>query len=270
VSRLSRTPLTAALVAALIVTAIVLSGCSAPVGSLAADDVAWVATGASVTLPGSTVTPVNLSTRRRGAPVTVGSLPSALAYTAGNAGLLVTSQGDDMLSEIDPTTHRVVHTVGVGVEPDAVAVAPGGTRGKGLAFVANLDADTVTPVDLGTWRADRPIPVGHQPVALAVYAPASGTATAFVADFGSNTVTPIDVATLRSGPAIPVGPGPQTIAVAATLVLVGNFGNRSLTPIDAASRRPCPSTRRASPSGRRPRPPTCAVGPRSFPSPRPD
>ena len=67
-----------------------------------------------------------------------------------------------MLHEVDTATHAVVHTAGVGVEPDAVAVAPGGTRGKGIALVANLDSNTVTPVDLGTWRAG-PAGGGGQP-----------------------------------------------------------------------------------------------------------
>ena len=126
----------------------------------------------------------------------------------------------------------------MGVEPDAVAVAPGGTGGKGIALVANLDSNTVTPVDLGTWRAGRPVPVGTEPVALAVFVGASGAATAFVADFGSNAVTPIDISTMQPGAAIPVGPGPLAIAVAADQVLVGNFTNHTLTPINATTLRP--------------------------------
>ena len=243
----------------------VLAACTRPVGSATVHDVAWVTTGASVTLPGTDVTPVRLPTRHIQAKVAVGSLPSALAYTAGGRGLLVVTQGDDTLHEIDPATHGVVDSASVGVEPDAVAVAPGGTRGRGIALVANLDSDNVTPVDLGTWRAGPPIPVGTEPVAIAVYTAASGAATAFVADFGSNAVTPIDLSTMQAGAAIPVGPGPQTIAVASTEVLVGNFGNRSLTPINARRRwhravpSRCPSTRPASRCCRRVPPPTCAV-----------
>jgi hyaluronoglucosaminidase len=223
-----------ALVLALV--APVLAGCAKPVGSATATDVAWVATGASVTLPGMGVTPVNLTQRRVKPAVPVGSLPSALAYTAGDTGLLVVTQGDDMLHEIDPATHDVVHSVGVGVEPDAVAVAPGGTGGRGLALVANLDSDTVTPVDLGTWRAGPPIPVGKQPVAIAVANSASpgapGSATAFVADFGSDQVTPIALPALAPGAPIAVGSEPQTIATApAGHVLVGNFGDHTLTNI---------------------------------------
>jgi YVTN family beta-propeller protein len=212
-----------------------LTGCSSPVGSARTTDEAWVATGASVTLPGTGLTPVDLGTRRTGKQVTVGSLPSALAYTANDAGLLVVSQGDDTLHEIDPRTHTVEHSVGVGVEPDAVAVAPGGTGGKGVALVANRDANSVTPVDLGTWHAGPAIPVGTQPVAIAVSVASSGAATAFVADYGSNAVTPIDVATLQAGPAIAVGAGPQTIAATAAEVLVGNFGNHTLTAINPST-----------------------------------
>ena len=93
-----------------------------------------------------------------------------MAFTKDDADLLVVTQGNDMLSEIDPATRHVVRTVTVGLEPDAVAVAPGGAGGKGIALVANLGDNTVTPVDLGTWKAGKPIPVGTEPVAIAVAA----------------------------------------------------------------------------------------------------
>jgi hyaluronoglucosaminidase len=213
-----------------------LAACATPVGSTSVRAVAWVATDASVTLPGTQVTPVDLARRHIGPRVSVGSLPSALAYTAGNKGLLVVAQGTDTLHEIDPATHQVLHGVGTGgVEPDAVAVAPGGTEGKGVALVANLDSNSVTPVDLGTWKAGKPIAVGTEPVAIAVSVASSGAATAFVADYGSNTVTPIDVATLQAGAAITVGAGPQAIAATPGEVLVGNFGDRTLTAINPAT-----------------------------------
>lgn len=217
---------------ALVAVVPALAACAQPVGGTSTHDVAWVTTGASVTLPGTGVTPVNLARQHVQAKVTVGSLPSALAYAPGGKDLLVVTQGDDQLHEIDTATHQVLHHVGVGVEPDAVEVAPGGSDGRGVALVANLDSSSVTPVDLGTWRAGTPIAVGSDPVAIAVSVAGSGAATAFVADSGSNTVTPIDVATLQPGAAIPVGPTPQTVAAAPGEVLVGNFGNRTLTAIN--------------------------------------
>jgi hyaluronoglucosaminidase len=236
----SRRPRTSVLVALTLgALAPVLTACGSPVGSATATDVAWVTTGASVTLPGMGVTPVNLPHRTVGGQVPVGSLPSALAYTAHDAGLLVVTQGDDTLHEIDPATHDVMHSVGVGVEPDAVAVAPGGTGGAGLALVANFDSNTVTPVDLGTWRAGRPIPVGKQPVAIAVATAATAgapdSATAFVADFGSNQVTPIALPALTASPPIAVGSEPQAVAVAPGHVLVGNFGDHTLTNIEESA-----------------------------------
>ena len=55
-------------VVVLVATAPALAACSKPVGgSTSAHDVAWVATGASVTLPGTAVTPVALSRRHIGA-----------------------------------------------------------------------------------------------------------------------------------------------------------------------------------------------------------
>ena len=219
-----------------------LAACSNP-GSAATSDVAWVTTGASVTDPGIAVTPVDLDNHHAEDHVPLGSLPSALAYTAGDAGLLVVTRGDDTLHEIDPATHDVMHNVSVGVEPNAVAVAPGGTGGKGIALVANFDSNNVTPVDLGTWRAGTPIPVGQQPVAIAVASPggrsnANGNAIAFVADFGSNQVTPILLPTLRAASPIAVGPSPQAIATTAGQLLVGNFGNHTLTGISIMSARP--------------------------------
>ena len=223
-------------VPALVAVVPALAACAQPVGGTSSHDVAWVTTGASVTLPGTGVTPVNLARGHVKAKVTVGSLPSALAYAPGGRDLLVVTQGDDQLHEIDTTSHQVVHHVGVGVEPDAVAVAPGGSGGKGVALVANLDSNSVTPVDLGTWRAGTPIPVGTEPVAIAVAVTTPGAATAFVADAGADTVTPIDVATLQPGAAIPVGAAPETIAAAPGEVLVGNFGNRTLTAINPGTR----------------------------------
>ena len=127
-----------------------------------------------------------------------------------------------------------------------MAIAPGGTGNHGVALVTNMDSNSVTPVDLGTWRAGKPIVVGNEPVAITVSlgattgtaSTAAAGATAFVADFGSNQVTPINVSTLQAGAPIAVGPGPQTLAVAAGQLLVGNFSNSTVTPINASTLQP--------------------------------
>ena len=99
------------LLLALVALVPALAACDTPVGSTSVPDVAWVTTGASVTLPGTDVTPVGLARRHIESKVSVGSLPSALAYTPGSKGLLVVTQGTDSLHEIDTATHQVLHAV---------------------------------------------------------------------------------------------------------------------------------------------------------------
>jgi hyaluronoglucosaminidase len=225
--------------AALLATALALSACGSSAGP-PPGAVVWVANNASVTYPGSRITPVNQQTGRSEATVDVGSLPSAFAFTRSGQ-LLVVTQGDDTLHEVDPATRAVVHSVGVGVEPDAVAVAPGGSAGAGIALVANLDSNSVTPVDLGTWKAGPAIPVGSQPVDIAVAVDGAGAPTAYVVDFGSDQVTPIDVGTMQAEAPITVGLSPETIAIAPGVALVGNFGDHTLTPIDTATGQAAPA-----------------------------
>ena len=105
------------------------------------------------------------------------------------------------------------------------------------AFVVNSGSGSVTPIDLATRRAGRPIRVGKHPLAIAVR---PGGQTAYVVNNRSGTVTPIDTATRRAGPPIPVGRAPQSIAVTpdGRTAYVTNSGSGSVTPINLATRRP--------------------------------
>jgi YVTN family beta-propeller protein len=115
--------------------------------------------------------------------------------------------------------------------------ASAGRPAHPTAFVVNSASNSVTPVDLVSRRAGKPIPVGTDPVAIAV-AP-SGT-MAYAVNSGSGTVTPIATATGRTGAPIRVGTDPQAIAIApgGQTAYVTNMGSDSVTPIDLASGRP--------------------------------
>ena len=198
---------------------------------------AYVATGANVANPGDTVSVVDLATSKVQAPVTVGTLPSALAVTPGGNDLLVAIKGQDQLVEIDTASGKIVGRVTVGLEPDAVAVTPDGS----LALVANLDDNTVTPVLLPSLRAGRPIPVGRQPVSIAV---SPDGRLALVADYQDGTVTPIALPSLTTSTSIPVGQEPEDVFISAAgplggaTALVADFQTDSLTPIPLATRSP--------------------------------
>ena len=79
-----------------------------------------------------------------------------------------------------------------------------------MAYVANNGDDTVTPIDLATGTPGTPIPVGHNPYAIAITPDGK---IAYVANFNGNTVTPIDLASGTPGTPIPVGVSPYAIAI---------------------------------------------------------
>jgi YVTN family beta-propeller protein len=120
----------------------------------------------------------------------------------------------------------------------ARAVARPAARGQQpTAFVVNSGSGSVTPIDLATRQAGRPIRVGKHPLAIAI---TPGGQTAYVANSRSGTVTPIDTATWRAGTPIPVGRDPQNIAITpdGRTAYVANTGSGTVTPINLAKRRP--------------------------------
>ena len=127
---------------------------------------------------------------------------------------------------------------GAGREPARSGVARPAAHGRQpTAFVVNSGSNSVTPVDLATRQAGRPIRVGKHPLAIAL---TPGGQTAYVANSRSGTVTPIDTATWRAGPPIPVGRDPQSITVTpdGRTAYVANTGSGTVTPINLAKRRP--------------------------------
>jgi hyaluronoglucosaminidase len=150
------------------------------------------------------------------------------------------------LSSVPPETLPRVH---VGGFPDAVAIAPGGKT----AYVTSYTANTVTPIDLSTGKAGRPIAAGNGPAGIAI---SPGGTTAYVTDAGTSpigdTVTPIDLVTGRAESPITVGGGPQAIAIApdgkmayvtdAGAIVTGQSGpiGDTVTPIDLVTNHALP------------------------------
>jgi YVTN family beta-propeller protein len=175
--------------------------------------------------PGATITPVNLQGGVADTAITTGTLPSALAATPDGREVLVTDQGQDLLTVLDARNGDVVARISTGVEPDAVAVSPDG----GTALVANSDSASVTPVDLADFKAGPSIAVGPQPDAVAIGGP--GGDVALVANLGGDSVTPVDLKTMEAGPAIKVGNEPDAIALApdGEVAAVANLGSNSVS-----------------------------------------
>jgi YVTN family beta-propeller protein len=173
-----------------------------------------------------TVTPVDLASKRAGAPIKVGKGPRAIAITPGGRTAYVANSGSGTVTPISTTTGRAGRPIRVGRDPRAIAITPGGRT----AYVLDWGSAAVTPIDTATGRAESSIPVGSYPSAIAIGA--HGT-TAYVACYGSDTVTPITIATGHPGRAIPVGQAPDAIAAAPrgkTVYAVGGDSD-TLTPI---------------------------------------
>jgi YVTN family beta-propeller protein len=107
------------------------------------------------------------------------------------------------------------------------------------AFVVNSGSGTVTPVDMITRRAGKPIRVGTDPQAIAI---TPDGRTAFVANADSGTVTPVDTVTRRAARPIRVGADPRAIVITpdGRTAFVANAGSGTVTPIDIATRRAGP------------------------------
>ena len=227
-ARHRRTSLRTVLVAplALGVTAAGLAGCTKESVTPAQAPVAYVALGATVPNPGSTVAVINTATGALGKPIAVGTLPSAVALLPGGKDLLVTVKADDQLVEVSTSTGKVVRRVGVGLEPDAVAVTPDGAT----ALVANFGDGTVTAVRLDTFSVTATVPVGRQPVAVAVTP--DGT-RALVANYQDGTLTPIALPALTAGAPVAVGSEPTAVFISSNgaTALVAGFQTSSITPV---------------------------------------
>jgi YVTN family beta-propeller protein len=102
----------------------------------------------------------------------------------------VANGGSNTVSVIDTATKTVVATVvGVGSEPNGVAVTPDGKH----VYVANAGSNTVSVIRAATNTVvGLPIPVGANPIGVAITP--DGT-SAYVTNFGDGTVSVINTAT---------------------------------------------------------------------------
>ena len=113
-----------------------------------------------------------------------------------------------------------------------LAIAPGAMARS--AYVANSGNGTVSVFDTASNVVFATIPVGGEPVDVAI---SPDGARAFVANRGDGSVDLIDVATNSQTGSIPVGKEPLGIAVSPDghRVYVSNFGDETVSTIDTAT-----------------------------------
>jgi YVTN family beta-propeller protein len=118
---------------------------------------------------------------------------------------------------------------------------------NGTAYVINSGGGTVTPIDLATSTAEKPIDVSGEPVTMAI-APdgknayvGTGAANVGAEPTSEQTMTPIDLATNTAGRPIDLQWPPDAIVITPdgkTAYITNGFPSLTLTPIDLATNRP--------------------------------
>ncbi len=186
-----------------------------------------------------TVTPVDLTTLRKGRPIPVGQDPEAIALTPDGRTAYVVNRGSGTVTPISTGTRRAGRPIRVGSSPRAIVITPDGRT----AYVANAASGTVTPITLATGRAGPPVRVRGYPLALAV---TPDGRTVYAVSWLAGTVTPITVGTNRAGPPVRTGSYPVAITMApgGRTAYVVNFGSNTVTPVSTSTNtagRPIPA-----------------------------
>ncbi|HEY7014592.1 MAG TPA: alkaline phosphatase family protein [Streptosporangiaceae bacterium] len=197
-----------------------------------ADPTAFVVNYGLGTPTPSTVTPVNLVTRKAGRAIRVGADPQAIAVTPNGRTAYVVNSGSGTVTPISTVTRTAGPAIAVGDNPQAIAITPDGRT----AYVSNAGSDTVTPISTATNQAGPPIRTGAYPRALAI---TPDGRTLYVLNWEGGSVTPVSTATNRPGRPIRTGSFPAAIAInrSGRTAYVANYGSDTVTPIAVGARR---------------------------------
>jgi YVTN family beta-propeller protein len=158
---------------------------------------------------GHTVTPIDLSTDKALAPITVGNAPVGIAVTPDGSTVFVTNLNSESVTPISVASDQASAAIATAGGPVAVAVA-GNT-----VWVVNTPAggqgNNLQPIGVASERVGPPIrlPAGAQNIAIA-----PNGKTGWVVCLNSNKLVPVNLVTHKAGTAIIVRGGPFAVAVA--------------------------------------------------------
>jgi DNA-binding beta-propeller fold protein YncE len=181
--------------------------------------------------------PIDVTTGVAEAPLTVDPAPTSVAispdgrYAYVADGDVATVTPVNLVTGTVGTPNQVATNAGI----TALAITPSGATLLAVANPTGYDAGSVVPITLASGTAGAPIPVGADPVAIAVTPNGS---TAYVVNAGDGTITPISLASDTAGAPISVGVDPMAIAITpsgGTAYVLGGNGAGLLTPVTLAA-----------------------------------
>lgn len=164
---------------------------------------------------------VDIAQRKVAWSVSLGSQPQSIVLSADGRFAYVTEPGANRVAIVDTSAHQVVGSMTVGSRPQAMAADP--TSSLYSLFVANAKGNSLTALDAVTQQVRATIPVGQEPVGVAVASPLSG-----ISDSGDPSSREVYVANRAS----------QTLSV----VLVSDTRNPHVAATIALPEPPCALT----------------------------
>jgi YVTN family beta-propeller protein len=157
---------------------------------------------------GNTVTPIDLSTGKALAAITVGNAPEAVTVSADGTTAYVANANSQSVSPIDVASNTAGTPITVQGSPEALAVS---TDGSTLYVAdANGKQGNVTPIDISSGTAGQPIAVPENPTGIAI----TGD-VAYVVCYGADNLVDVDLTSnaVSPGSSVSIGGGPYAIAL---------------------------------------------------------
>ena len=180
--------------------------------------------------------PLDVTTGTADAPLRVDADPTSVAVTPDGHYAYVADGETATVTEVNLETGTVgtPNQVADDATLSALAITPNGAT---LLAVVNPDGygtGSVIPITLASGAVGAPIPVGADPVAVAV----APNGTAYVVNAGDSTITPISLASDTAGAPLSVGVNPMAIVITpsgGTAYVLGGHDAGTLTPVTLAA-----------------------------------
>ncbi len=165
----------------------------------------------AATMDGNVV-PVDVTTGRAEAPIPVDLRPEAIAITPNGRTAYVADAFAATVTPIDLTTGVAGAAISIASNSgiSSIAISPNGATAYVAVVPAAQANGVVVPIDLATGTPEPGIPVGPDPIAIAITPDGS---TAYVVDSGDGTITPIALPSGTPDPRVAVGGNPVDIAI---------------------------------------------------------
>jgi DNA-binding beta-propeller fold protein YncE len=191
---------------------------------------------AYVAVSGGELIPLDVTTGTAEAPMRIDPDPTSVVVTPDGRYAYVADGEAATVTAVNLETGTVgaPNQVANDATLTALAITPNGATLLAIVNPTGYDTGSVIPITLANGAVGAPIPVGADPVAVAV----APNGTAYVVNAGDSTITPISLASDTAGAPLSVGVDPLAIVITpsgGTAYVLGGHDAGTLTPVTLAA-----------------------------------